>query len=250
VKNLAILALLGLTALGFAQTDHDNLDKGRPLSFEDAEPIPLGGLAFEFGLTANFLRRNHTRLGMPLGIVYGGAPDTQFELGTGLAWGRGDSFRADHLELGVLHSFRRETRTGPALALRAEAEIPTERGEEAQYRLRGIMTRGVRQYDRVHLNLDVDFIPTAGAGANKARLGGIVGYTTPVGYPTHFDTTALGEISLRQGERRGDPTIWGAGIGIRRQMTPRSVLDVGIQTELTGRDRVPLRFIAGYSTSF
>jgi hypothetical protein len=95
----------------------------------------------------------------------------------------------------------------------------------------------------------VEFVPSAAAGDNKTRLGAVLGYTKPLGYPRHFDTTGLAELSLKQGERRGDPAVAGIGVGIRRQISPRSVLDVGLQSELTGRDRVPLRFMVGYSTS-
>ncbi len=248
-------ALLCLSGIALGQTDHDNIDAGRPLSFDDAEPISFGALALEFGLSVNFMRRSRLGFATPVEFIWGGALDTQFELATGLTFGdrpgsSGRGVRLQAVDVGVLHSFRREIRNTPAVAVKFEAELPTESGEKAAFRLRGILSKAARQYDRLHLNADIDFVPDADSGFNKTRLGAVLGYTVPIGYPTHFDTTALAELSLRQGARRGDPAMTALGIGVRRQVSPRSVLDLGLQTDVSGRDRVSLRLIAGYSTSF
>ena len=78
-----------------------------------------------------------------------------------------------------------------------------------------------------------------------------IGYTKPLGYPVRFDRTALAEVSLRAGENRG--IVAGVGIGLRQQVTPRSVADVGLQSQFAGaRDesRDDFRLVAGYSVSF
>ncbi|HZH98655.1 MAG TPA: hypothetical protein VEX38_06760 [Fimbriimonadaceae bacterium] len=255
MKRLLLLLTFALACVASAQTDHDNIDAGRPLSFDDAEPISYTGLAWEFGFYANLLRNRAWGFGVPVELIWGGALDTQFEIGSTAVFGERSGtvnrrLALHGVDLGVLHSFRREIRNSPALALKFEAELPTKRGEEARYRVRGVLSKTARQYDRLHFNVDADFIPTAPTGDHKVRLGAVLGYTKPLGYFTHFDTTAVAELSVRQGERRGDPLVTGIGLGIRRQVTPRSVLDFGVQSELSGRDRVPLRLIIGYSTSF
>lgn len=176
--------------------------------------------------------------------------DTQFEVGSTTLFGGGRrNVVLDGLHLSALHSLRREIRNSPALAVKLEADLPTS-GEKAVYSFRGIASKAAKQYDRLHLNIDVDWVPDADAGTRNVRLGAVLGYTKPLGYFTHFDTTALAELSIRQGESNSDPVIAGMGLGIRRQVSPRSVLDLGIQTELSGRERVPVRLVAGYSTSF
>lgn len=255
MKRLTLLglALLSLSSAAVAQTDHDNIDAGRPLRFDDAEPISFGGLAFEFGLMSSFFRRRSPIYEVPFELIYGGFMDTQLEVGLSGRFGNRVGTNLGPLDFGILHSFRRETRNSPALALKAEAELPTDRGGATEYRLRGILSQAVRQYDRFHLNLDVDFAPNAAADELKTRFGAILGYTKPIGYPTHFDTTAVAELGIRQAERRGDPALMSLGLGIRRQVTPRSVFDIGIQTEFgLGRrgDNTPIRLVAGYSTSF
>lgn len=111
----------------------------------------------------------------------------------------------------------------------------------ARWHATGIATRTVNQYDRLHLNAGVEL------GGARAHFGAVLGYTRPLGYPRHFDTTGLAELSLRDSDRGW---ITGVGLGVRRQMTPRSVLDIGVQAELSGPGRRPLRLVAGYSTHF
>jgi hypothetical protein len=254
VKRLALILVLGAATFAAAQTDHDNIDKGRPLSFEDAEPIATGGFAYELGLNVNFLRNRRVGFQIPLEFIWGGARNTQFEIGTMAAFGnRANSNRTgfdfDAYEVGVLHSLNRELPGTPAFALKFEMEAEKEGVFKAHYRVTGIATKTLGQYDRLHLNAGVEFVPSAAAGDNKTRVGAVLGFTKPLGYPRHFDTTGLAEISLKQGERRGDGAVTGVGLGVRRQISPRSVLDIGLQSELSGRNRVPLRFIVGYSTS-
>lgn len=254
MKHLALLMVFGGAGFAAAQTDHDNLDKGRPLSFEDAEPIATGGFAFEFGLNVNFLRNRRVGFQIPLEFIWGGARNTQFEIGTMGAFGnRANSNRTgvdlDAYEIGVLHSFNRELPGTPAFALKFEIEAEKEGVLKTHYRVTGIATKTLGQYDRLHLNAGVEFVPSAAAGENKTRFGAVLGFSKPLGYPRHFDTTGLAELSLKQGEMRGDPAVAGLGLGIRRQISPRSVIDLGLQSELSGRNRVPLRFIVGYSTS-
>lgn len=247
----ALTALLG--SLAAAQTDHDNIDRGRPLSFDDAETVATGSRAIEFGLNVDFLRGRRIGFGTPFEFIWGAFPDTQVEIGTAALFGSrpgGNGFELEGIDLGVMHSFRREVNNSPALAIKAEALLPTKRGESEHFRLTGIVSKTARQYDRFHLNVDAEFIPRAPGGENKTRLGAVLGYTTPVGYPRHFDTTALAEVVVRQPQYARGNLVTGLGIGIRRQMSPVAVFDIGVQTELSGRDRVPLRLIVGYSTSF
>lgn len=254
-RTLLILVAASAFGLAAAQTDHDNIDSERPLSFDDAEPIATGGLALEFGAATRFFRTRAIGFQLPIKFVWGPISDTQFEIGTtGLLGSRfetsGRNFELDVVEFAVLRSFRREIRNSPALALRVDVLAPARRGQSAEYRLTGIASKTATQYDRLHLNVTLDYAARSDAGQNRTRIGAIIGYTRPIGYPRSFDTTGLAELVIGQSRERGGPTSIGIGLGVRRQMSPRSVLDFGVQSGLTGTDRVPLRLIAGYSTSF
>ncbi|RYG32841.1 hypothetical protein EON81_19685 [bacterium] len=218
MKRIAIFSLGLLATSALAQTDHDNLDANRPLRFEDAEPLAFRTLALEYGLRLGFPRRRELGLNGDFELIYGSNLNGQLEIGIE--------------DIAYLYSFRQEIGNTPALALKAEASF------DNGYRLRGIATKTVGRYDRLHLNVDVDIQD------GRARLGGVLGYSHPLGYPREFNTTGLAEIAFIPGSR-----MVSVGLGVRRQISPRAVLDFGLQSDLDSRG-TPLRLIAGYSTSF
>lgn len=241
MKLLAVMLLAVTAAATFAQTDHDNLDRGRPLSFEDAEPMARGGYAFEFGLNSNLLRRGGFDFSTPFALVWGVAANTQLEIGSSLRFGR--SLRGVDVsdsDLGLLYSFNREIGSSPAFA--AKLETSAERGRTTTLTAMGIASKTIGAYDRLHVNASL-----AMQSGDRPRPGLVLGFTRPLGYPRHFDTTGLAEIGIVD-LPGGTRTI--VGLGIRHQLNPRDVLDLGIESEITGSDRVPLRLILGYSTSF
>jgi hypothetical protein len=105
----------------------------------------------------------------------------------------------------------------------------------------------------VHLNVDLNGNPGARSGEREFQPGLVLGYSRPIGYPTHFLTTGLAEVSVRSGEERGTGPVVGVGFGIRRQVGVRSVFDVGLQSDLAasrGAPRDRLRLVVGYSLGF
>lgn len=244
MRRLVLLALLPGVAV--AQTDHDNIDAGRPLRFEDAEPISFRSLAFEYGFGLNAPRGRNLGLDGQIEFLYGINLNGQLEIGfSPLLGGRSGTSSTTagvgDYDLAYLYSLRQESRRSPALALKAELSLPGQTGGATNFRLRGIATRTVGAYDRVHFNVDADF------SRGRGRLGAILGYSRPLGYPTRFDTTGVAEIAYL-----GDRTL-SVGLGVRRQISPRAVLDLGIQSDLLpgrGVDGNVLRLVAGYSVSF
>jgi hypothetical protein len=111
----------------------------------------------------------------------------------------------------------------------------------------------VGRYGRLHLNIDLEGSPGAPDGERTFRPGLILGYTRPVGYPTRFASTGLAEIGVRAGAESGTGPVIGAGVGVRRQVGVRSVMDIGFRSDLAGFDDAPrerLRLVAGYSYGF
>lgn len=257
-RALSAFAVAALATLGAAQTDHDNLDANRPLRFEDAEPMSYRGLAFEYGLGISLPRRRPLGFDGGFEIIYGIAINSHLEIGIDPSIGgrpgsdntRG---RIDAYEIAYLYNFSQELRNTPALAVKVEASLPGVSGERAAYRVRGIASRTVGAYSRLHVNLDADFQPDAPAGTRRVRVGGVLGYTNPIGYPREFNTTGLAEIAFIPGVENGQGTTVSFGLGVRRQISPRSVLDIGVQSDVApgrGVSSTPFRLIAGYSTSF
>jgi len=255
----ALLLLAVLAAPAARASDHNNIDAGRPLRFDDAETIAFGERDFEYGLSLGFGRGRAAGLGLTAEYLVGVALNTHVSVGIDASvGGRADNGNDTGLDIGgvgigVLHNFNREYGGTPAFSLRGDVFLPTGRGgaHGADLRLRAILSRAHGPYGRLHLNADAVFAIDPGENERTFRPALTLGYSVPLGYPTRFDRTGLAEIGIRSGEERG--TVVSGGVGLRQQVTPRAVIDAGIQSDLAGSRRAPretLRLVAGYSTAF
>jgi hypothetical protein len=239
--------------------DHNNIDADRPLRFDDAESIAYREQSLEMGLALQSPQRGALGLGVELEYLYGFALNSQLQVGLHPSvGGRTDSrdtrFDVEDVSLGAFHSFNREHDHTPALALRGDLFLPTGRGARGvAFRLRGIMSRSIRQYDRLHLNLDLNVASSPRKEERQLNPALIVGYSAPLGYPRVFTRTGLAELAVQSGPERGTGPLITAGVGLRQQVSVRSVVDVGLESDIAGfrrasRDRI--RLTAGYSTGF
>lgn len=233
--------------------DHDNIDANRPLDFDDAETIAYREQSLEFG--ASLVKRNGFGVVGEAEFLYGFKKNWQLNLGVDPSYlSHGDSRRLDvgDVAIGVQHNFNRETESSPAFGLRADAFLPTGRDSRGlDFRLSGIASRKFGAYGRLHLNVNLNINSQARGGESSTRSGVILGYSRPLGYPTRFDRTLVAQIGYRQNELRGQSGITNVGIGLRQQVTPRSVFDVGLKSDIAGgANRQSLQLVAGYSTAF
>jgi hypothetical protein len=255
---LAGMAVLFLSAPAHA-VDHNNVDEGRPLSFDDAESIAFRERSIEGGL----LLRDPS--GRPIGLqgqlefLYGFALNSHVSIGVspsigGRADTRRTGFDVGDVTVGALHSFNREFDHTPAFAVRGDVFLPTGRDSNGvRFRVRGIFSKTATQYDRVHLNLDFNVAPSARRGERVFQPAVILGYTRPVGYPRRFTRTALAELGVQAGPQNGTGPLILAGVGLRQQVTVRSVFDIGLESDIVGIDgaaRDRIRLIAGYSAGY
>lgn len=239
--------------------DHNNLDAGRPLSFDDAEAIAFREHAMEVGVGG--ISPNGAPVGIALSseFLYGFALNSHLSLDVDAAAGSrvGTSerdFRISNLNLGLFHNFNREFGNVPAFSLKAEVTYPTEKGAKGiEVHLRGIASKVLIQYDRIHLNLDGVVISAPESSERRFRPGIILGYTKPIGYPRSFIRTGVAEVSLQTPEQKGTGPVLSLGIGLRQQVTIRSVFDIGIRSDILAVNEAPhedFKVIAGYSISF
>jgi hypothetical protein len=253
------VALVALVIAPAQAVDHNNVDAHRPLIFDDADTIAFREQAVEFGLALSWPR--DAPVGAEAGVeyLYGFALNSQVSLGLepsagGRAGEESTAFDVGDVSLGLLHNFNREYGGTPAFSLRGDLSLPAGRGSRGiGYRLRGIMSRQVGQYGRLHVNLDLAGNPGAPEGERAFRPGLILGYTHPIGYPTRFTTTGLAEIGVDTGVRSDTGPVIGAGVGLRTQVGVRAVMDVGLRSDIAGFDEAPrdrLRLVAGYSYGF
>ncbi|HVF85572.1 MAG TPA: hypothetical protein VM821_06300 [Abditibacteriaceae bacterium] len=256
ILTLLVMALMSTRCVAPVHAvDHDNVDATRPLDFDDAETIAFREQALEFG--ASLVKSDGEKAGVAgeVEFLYGFAKNWHLNVGIDpsyLSQNGSRRFSGGNVSLGVQHNLNRETESSPAFGFRADAHLPTGRDARGvDFRLRGISSRKFGAYGRLHLNLDLFVNSSARADESSTRWGAIAGYSRPVGYPTRFDRTLVAQIGLRANESRGESAVTTLGIGMRQQVTPRSVFDIGLKSDVTGgRNRETLQVVAGYATAF
>jgi len=251
VRTLVFVFALGLGSAAMA-TDHNNLEKGRPLRFDDAYSIAYRAFEFQNGFeweASSGVYSFHTEL------QYGFAKNKDISVGLDPTFDAADGkTRLAVAELSYFESLRREVGNAPALGYRLDVGLPvdgSQRGVET--RLRGVLTKSLQQYDKFHVNVDVNYRTSPKGGERSTTMGAILGYSSPVGYPRHFDTTLLAEFGVEQSKLdEGGAHGW-VGIGFRRQISAVTSMDFGIQSDVFAAKRVsrsPLGVTVGYSFSF
>jgi len=249
-----VLALLSLVVTPVWAIDHNNLDEGRPLRFEDAYPIAYGELSAETGAQFVLNRRKTDRFAFPLEVLYGAYWNLQVGVGSTLSTQPrtiDEPEKSGDLRTFALYNFNQETLRLPALAAKLSLDLPTgEHSHGVDTKLTGIVTRSLGPA-RVHLNLGYEFVGRAGDGGRNGRYDGVLGAQYPLGYPRHFDTTLLADVFTQQAVRSGETNPSGIEVGIRRQIAPLVVIDAGVGTEFIGpAERVPFFATAGISLGF
>ena len=234
----AVVALsLGATSAR-AQIDYRNLDDGRPVHTEDAYPIER--YAFELLTPAEiqYFPGGLETMTINGELEYGLVPNAQVGLAVPFAFvrrpgasGLGD-FGLAGLRLHGLYNFNTESRSLPALALRADLAVPVGAlaGDVARVTVKAIATRSWG-LTRAHVNAAWSFGSDEGlteAGA-AARWSGSVALDR-----TLFRSSLLLVLEgLVEQEGRGAPTAVIVSGGARWQWSPIVVLDVGVSRRVT-----------------
>ena len=203
-------------------SDHNNLEHSRPLILEDAYSIAFGEREFQAGFSLDSGRGKRPVYGLRSEFQYGFAKnqdltvsfDSQFPH-AGTAY-----------ELSYFRNLSRELEHTPAFGYRVGFE---QQGSQTRSQLVLAATKAWHQYDKVHVNLGLD---------STASPRFVLGYSSPVGYPKHFDTTMLAEMIYQN-------NVGSVGVGLRRQINSQAVIDLGLQHQ-SG----VVRLVAGYSIGF
>jgi hypothetical protein len=231
---LVLAALLVTSRPAVAQIDYRNLEDDRPALIEDAYAIERH--AFELLAPWRYGRDRDgasTHAFVPE-IEYGILPNAQLGLklpiaGTSTATGR--DWGLSGLKLFGLYNFNTESRLLPAFAVRTDATFPVGSlaGEGTRVTVKGIATRSWGRH-RLHLNgaytLGRDRPLGAAEAAHKWWYGVAADRTL-----FRQSTLVVAEVyALRS--ISAEPVEVNASLGLRRQLTPYTVVDVGVARRL------------------
>ena len=250
---LSLLTLAATASAASAQTDFYNTDAGRPVQIEDAYATER--YAFEMKLAP--VRLERLRGGVYTWTVepelaYGILPRTHIEVGLPLAYTEVRANRSRSgvagLDLSLFHNLNVETRTLPALGLRAEILFPVgSLGPDRTYAsLKGIATRTF-SWSRIHVNGQYTFgSNTQTAGSGNVIIAGSLGaievsrWLAGVAVDKTYPLSAMlitADFFARQPILEQENVDYNLGTGIRHQVSPRWAIDGGVGRRLNGPDQ-------------
>lgn len=234
--------------------DHKNLDEGRPLRLDDAYAISTGEIAVEMGAGFTLQRRGADQGVFPVELLFGALPNLQIGIGTVFFTDPreiDEPTKSGNLDVSVLYNFNQETLVLPAFGAKVGVNLPTgvdSHGVEVV--VKGIVTRSFERLS-VHLNAGYGFLTDATRGERDGRYELLLGASVPLGAPTYTRATLVADIFTEQSLRPGEANVVGSEIGVRYQLTPTIVWDLGLGTEFAGpADRSRLFFNTGLSLGF
>jgi hypothetical protein len=245
--SVALVAAVGAwPARAAAQTDYYNTDRGRPVQIEDAYATERH--AFELKLAPVRVEwaagSGNASWEVEPEIAYGLLPRTHVEIGVPVAFASTDGGVRRNgvagVELSLMHNLNAETRTVPALGVRADVLAPVGplAPERTYATFTGMLTRTLRPL-RIHMNAQV----TAGAAPRPSTLSltseqpsadaeglsrWLAGVAVDKTFPLH-SVLFTAELLARQPLVRAEKdTELVAGAGLRLQASPTLALDVGL----------------------
>ncbi len=228
--------------------DHRNLEENHPTRIEDAYPIAYRSLELqtrggyerngEFGKDVGFaavelkwgvIKNAHVVIGLPFQFGKEVEPDQN-----------GD------VTLEGLYNFNVETQFLPAMALKLEVSVPG--GSDSQgldLELMGIATKGWGA-NRFHVNAGYHRNSGAALGerTHLYRLG--VAFDRPI----DLDHLFVLDFFIDQSALKGDDPVYSFLAGIRKQVNPWSVLNLGVGHGFGSREAPDLIVTLGFQLTY
>jgi hypothetical protein len=235
-----------------AQIDYRNLDDDRPVVTEDAYPVER--FAFEvLGPYRYEAEANGSRLHTTAPeVAYGLARNAQVGVKLPLAMvdeASGTEWGLAGLRVFGLYNFNTESRSLPALSLRADASFPigSLAGTGSRVAIKAIATRSWGRM-RAHLNAARSF----GSEDALSVAEPLNRWNASLGVDRTFFRSSIlviGEVAVAQAVQDG-PTAVNASFGGRWQWTPTLVLDAGVTRRLRSGTGPDIALTIGLSHAF
>lgn len=248
IPSLVLLGCVLSSPISVQAADHRNLEENHPTRIEDAYPISYRSLEFQ---TRGGYERNG-EFGKDVGIAefelkWGAFKNAHLVLGLPLQFG--DEIEPDQngdVVLEGLYNFNVETQLIPAMSLKTELVIPG--GADSQglgFEFMGIATKGWGN-NRFHLN--AGYHRNSGAALEERthlyRLG--VAFDRPI----DLDHLFVSDFFIDQSTLKGDEPVYSFLVGIRKQLNPWSVLNLGVGHGFGSLEAPDLIVTLGYQLNF
>ncbi len=238
-----------------AQADYRNLDPGRPIAVEDAQPLEFRAFEIQSGIPL-FVRerRGDWFFGFESDLKWGIRKDTQIGYSSEFVVARNAGntvVTSRDSQIHLLYNFNQETRQLPAIALRPELVIG-EGGLGSQHEhgaLKLIVSKTLHR-NRLHFNGSYTVGPTEAPGrggelVNRFFYGAAYERTLPLKF-----VVLLADLYARKPIDHARTQVV-FDLGTRVQLTPRWVLDAGLSSGVLRRSAGPdIGFTFGLSHTF
>lgn len=238
---------LAITCGSIFAADHLNLEEGLPTQLEDAYPIAYRGREIQTHLSYEHGDDGKDRVTLQPQFELGFAPNAQAKIAVPFYIGDADKKDSGNIGLEAFYNLNTEGIYIPAFALSARADLPT--GREAagiDTILKTIATKSVSRtgLDRIHLNAAWKRNAGRGPMEREHMYQLIGGYSRRVG----ADTVIVANYVREEEEEKGK-TFDIVEIGVRRQLTPLTVLSAGAGAGIS-KDSPDVRLTLGFQKSF
>lgn len=247
MKKLFFAAALFATCGRLFAADHLNLEEGLPTELEDAYPIAFRGREIQTHLSYEHEEDGKDRVTIQPQVEFGFAPNAQGKITVPFYLGDADKENSGNVGLEAFYNFNTEGIYVPAFALSARADLPT--GREAagiDTTLKAIATKSVSRtgLDRVHLNGAWKRNAGRGPMEREHMYKFVAGYSRRLG----ADTVVVADYVREEEEEKGK-TFDIIEVGLRRQLTPFTVLSGGVGAGVS-KDSPNVRVTFGFQKSF
>jgi hypothetical protein len=252
--TMIIAFALGIVE-GRAQGDYRNLDPGRPIAVEDAQPIEFRAFETQFGIP-RFARerRGHWSFSLEPEFKFGVWKDTQLGISSEytVAHEPGNTtLTSRDVQVHLLYNFNQETSRVPAIALRPELTIRCGGlGGRHEHGALKLIASKTLHGNRVHLNSSYAVGPTEAPGrggelVNRYFYGAAYERTLPL----KFLVLLVDVYARRPIDHARTQVVF--DIGTRVQLATTWVLDAGISSGALRPSAGPnFGFVFGLSRSF
>lgn len=248
----ACVSLVIPTTRSSAQLAYANTEAGRPLRTQDAYAVERFRLDAHLGPVAWRQQKGEQEWLVNPEIVYGLVPRTQVQVALPFGWRTVDhqtSSGLSSIDASVLYNFNVESRSWPALAVRARTLMPVGHYgvENAHTSLTALVTRTF-DWGRLNVNHEYTFgdepgsvstvtVPTVPVVSRGALSRWWTGASLDRAMPLRGLLASAEVVAREPLESRDAHPEWNLGTGVRYQWTATIVVNAGVSKAVTGSAR-------------